>query len=296
MHAYATPAQGHQHLNRPESVTKFKTALKPSNRVPLTPLIDAPHTAPQRKHKPTEKDENRASVILILDHQLQAMPWESILNISSSSRHTNYYRLPSLPCFAAATRGKQEIDLTSCFYSINPGGDLLSTQNTFEHWFSNIPGWTGKAGVAPNSSELSSALQNKDLFVYCGHGGGEQYLSIPKLRSLDSCASSLLMGCSSGRLRLCKNGMFEPTGIVLAYMLAGCPSTVATLWDVTDKDIDRYCQAIITTWLSKRSEKSKEVGHVAHGARTACRLPYLIGAAPVCYGVPTRVIGGSSVT
>jgi separase len=35
------------------------------------------------------------------------------------------------------------------------------------------------------------------------------------------------------------NGEFEPSGMVLAYLLAGAPAVVGTLWDVTDRDCDR---------------------------------------------------------
>ena len=76
---------------------------------------------------------------------------------------------------------------------------------------------------------------------------------------LPKCAASLLMGCSSGRLRE-HGGEFEPTGKAtpscavvsavagapLAYLAAGCPCLVANLWDVTDRDIDRFCKEVVT--------------------------------------------------
>ena len=39
------------------------------------------------------------------------------------------------------------------------------------------------------------------------------------LRRMPCCASALLMGCSSGSLR--KAGEYEPSGPVLAYLMAG---------------------------------------------------------------------------
>ena len=71
------------------------------------------------------------------------------------------------------------------------------------------------------------------MFLYFGHGGAEQYVPLPTLRRLRRCAGSLLMGCSSGRLRA--NGGYEPAGAIWAYLLAGCPAAVANLWDVTDR-------------------------------------------------------------
>mmetsp|Transcript_7187 Transcript_7187/g.26433 ORF Transcript_7187/g.26433 Transcript_7187/m.26433 type:complete len:122 (+) Transcript_7187:1449-1814(+) len=103
------------------------------------------------------------------------------------------------------------------------------------------------------------------------------------------------------------------------YLNAGAPVVVANLWDVTDKDIDRFSERVLRTWLpssgtygksrhsqrisstskSPASEEAKEntrprelpnlVGAPVPQARAVCRLPYLNGAAPICYGVPTLV-------
>jgi len=77
----------------------------------------------------------------------------------------------------------------------------------------------GVAGAVPPAAQLAAALQGHQLFVYLGHGGGEQYLPPRSLRRLDGCAAALLMGCSSGRLR--RHGRYEATGAVLAYLLGG---------------------------------------------------------------------------
>jgi len=61
------------------------------------------------------------------------------------------------------------------------------------------------------------------VFVYLGHGGGEQYLPRRALARLPRCAGALLMGCSSGRLRA--HGAYDPSGTVLAYLLAGARTT-----------------------------------------------------------------------
>lgn len=37
----------------------------------------------------------------------------------------------------------------------------------------------GTAGSAPEPPEVAAALQGHQLFVYLGHGGGEQYLGAP---------------------------------------------------------------------------------------------------------------------
>ena len=265
--------------------------------------------------------------MVIFDALLQSLPWESAPGLGGQ----RLYRLPALPCAAAAAVAttsscavgstavapvlseesdettttttkllssssslhRRRIDISSTYYAINPSGDLSSTQDTFETWFQGLKGWTGRAGSAPPSAELASALQTKQLFVYCGHGGAAQYIPPARLRGLPRCAAALLMGCSSGRLQSGGgsnlNYYYEPTGVVLAYLLAGCPAAVANLWDVTDRDIDRFAQAVLMKWLKKEKKGGNDVAVSVAGARGVCKLPTLIGAAPVCYGVPTNV-------
>ena len=145
------------------------------------------------------------------------------------------------------------------------------------------------------------------------------------------------MGCSSGSLSL--NGCYTPQGAPLSYLLAGSPVIIANLWEVTDKDIDRFGKAMLDCCLKERltastgcvqcnlvAEKLKsmqitgtkgiakkktsrkknpedvdfgtpteccnhrpKIGSFMGQAREACTLPFLIGASPVCYGVPTGI-------
>jgi len=82
--------------------------------------------------------------------------------------------------------------------------------------------------------------------------------------------------------------------------LPGCPAAVGNLWDVTDRDIDRYTRAVLDEWTTAPGREADPhppavdppgglacMGHAVKTHRTKCRLPHLIGAAPVCYGLPT---------
>ncbi|KAJ1968935.1 separin protein [Dispira parvispora] len=180
------------------------------------------------------------------------------------------------------------------FYLLNPGQDLKHTQDMFEPVLRRQPGWDGIVGRVPMDKECEQALKSHDVYLYFGHSGGEQYLKGQKIRRFDRCAVSLLFGCSSGYLK--PAGEFDPCGIALDYMVAGCPSLVANLWDVTDKDIDRFSKAVLEEWGLVPSSDQTKVGDskdkgcslseaVARG-RDECHLKYLIGAAPVVYGIP----------
>ncbi|KAF6252748.1 peptidase family C50-domain-containing protein [Scenedesmus sp. NREL 46B-D3] len=254
------------------------------------------------------------------------------------------------------------LPLSGGFYLLNPDGDLQATQETFQGWLQQQLGQQGVAGSRPSPTQLSAALRQHQLFLYFGHGGGDQYVPLASLKRLDRCAGSLLMGCSSGRLR--QMGLYEPSGAIWGYLLAGCPAAVANLWDVTDRDIDRFAQAVLKQWSgdsedssssssssnssasqrnassaassSEASSRSKQ--HAEHAStarnhnssssskkkskasamqqdgsdavavydsgavsmcgavaasRQACRLPSLIGAAAVCYGLPAFVSSAS---
>lgn len=148
------------------------------------------------------------------------------------------------------------------------------------------------------------------------------------------------MGCSSGRFS--PRGDYEPVGVPLSYLMAGCPAAIANLWDVTDGDIDRFSRFLLHKWLgtpndvdmvtleqkvqntmdaciegagqhgskktcgtvksviksdklsdatkSRDGEMRLKMGSFIGEGRDLCRLPYLIGASPVYYGVPTSII------
>ena len=100
-----------------------------------------------------------------------------------------------------------------------------------------------------------------------------------KVRELNVKAATFLFGCLSGLLK--SQGFYEPQGIAVSYMIAHCPGLLANLWDVTDKDIDRFSMEMI-----KKIEFGCSIGVAITAARNACKLKYLVGAAPVWYGVP----------
>jgi len=119
----------------------------------------------------------------------------------------------------------------------------------------------------------------------------------------------MLWGCSSGSLK--EMGDFDRVGTPFNYMLAGwyvtsffsrldallnqgfprthSPLLVANLWDVTDRDIDKFSQAVFDSLRltpTRGEEEGMSVVTAVAQAREACKLKYLTGAAPVVYGIP----------
>ncbi|KAF9590960.1 hypothetical protein IFM89_000505 [Coptis chinensis] len=217
---------------------------------------------------------SRELIILVLDSDVQMLPWESLPVL----RKNEAYRMPSVGSISALVNGK--------------------------------------AGAPPSVEELVLALKNHDLFIYFGH----------ESRAVISQGALPFMGC------------YNPQGAVISYLLAGSPAIIANLWEVTDKDIDRFGKSMLSAWWLQERKSSTigynpvnlvekfesmdietnsgnaakktsrvtnnesnnnrfmdthgstpTIGSFMSNAREACTLLVLIGASPVCYGIPTSI-------
>ncbi|KAK3322569.1 peptidase family C50-domain-containing protein [Apodospora peruviana] len=240
---------------------------------------------------------------------------------------------PATPSSAAssgpeANEQKQQpeghhVSAASGTFILNPSCDLKSTQTMFEQpltsqlpaTFSSSTSWKKIVARPPTEAEFEQALSSSDILLYFGHGSGAQYIRGKTIRKLDRCrATVLLMGCSSARLA--DAGEFEVYGPAWNYMMAGCPAVVGTLWDVTDKDIDRFAGRVLEEWglvdqgvfssgensCNRRVRTSNNKGKgVAGGrgrsslvqavnrARGVCKFRYVNAASVVVYGIPVYV-------
>lgn len=228
--------------------------------------------------------DERQPILLALDSTLQRLPWESMpcLDLHSATR------IPSL-LFAqilltsSATLMQRGINPKSAYYMLNAEGDLSKTQARCEEKLRGRVGWKGLTGARPTPEECQLALSSHDLFVYCGHGSGEQYVRRDLVARLPRCAVGLLMGCSSGQLR--DEGDFEALGMATSFLLARSPSVVGNLWDVTDGDLDSLTLSLLDHWL----DLSLPLPVALAKARLVCKFRYLVAAATVCYGLPVVV-------
>ncbi|KAJ5655683.1 Peptidase C50 separase [Penicillium longicatenatum] len=229
--------------------------------------------------------------VLVLDKALHLFPWESLPCLQGYP----VCRVSSLECLRERVLQFREnrsgvvLDRTSGAFLLNPTGDLRTTQTTFEGDLAGLKSWTGVVNREPSEEEFRDCLESKDLFLYFGHGSGAQYIRGRTIKRLSKCAVAFLMGCSSGTLT--EAGEYEPYGTPMNYLHAGSPALVATLWDVTDRDIDRFASSTFDTWglfEQGTSPAQSDVGldTAIAGARGSCVLKYLNGAAPVVYGVP----------
>ncbi|XP_063149037.1 separin [Candoia aspera] len=224
-------------------------------------------------------------LVLVLDKHLQKLPWENIPCL----RNQSVTRLPSLHfllSYSLMKKYQEEtilnhgVNNSSTFYVLNPHKNLPGTEKMFKEWFQSEPGWTGVAGEAPSTDQVPLALEERDLYIYAGHGAGARF--VDSILKMDCKAVALLFGCSSAALAV--QGNLEGTGAILKFIMAGCPLVLGNLWDVTDRDIDRYMQALLNNWL-KAGSGAPLLQYVIE-SRQAPRLRYMIGAAPIAYGLP----------
>lgn len=283
-------------------------------------VLDALHVYHEEKSKGA-KNRQGSHVIMVMDKELQAFPWESL----SCLRGHAVSRMPSLGAIwerleaVHRQKGSTEgltIPSTQGAYILNPSSDLTSTQDTFGQLFDEqLVGFDGIVRRAPKEQEFETALHDKSLVLYFGHGGGAQFIRGRTIRKLDKCAVTLLMGCSSAKMTEC--GVYEPYGMPWNYINGGSAAVVGTLWDVTDRDIDRFALELMAGWGlieaagvpegtqetkagKRRAEKEKiskgpchpqqrgmvSLDEAVAQARDGCLLRYLNGAAPVMYGIP----------
>uniref|UniRef100_A0A3Q4HSX9 separase n=1 Tax=Neolamprologus brichardi TaxID=32507 RepID=A0A3Q4HSX9_NEOBR len=233
-----------------------------------------------------QRDEPRNHVVLILDKYLQKLPWESIPVLKSSS----VSRMPSLHSLLGLSIQKESIlrrgvDAKKVFYVLDPDDNLGNSQERFKDWFCSKPDWEGVCGAAPALGRLEEAVATKDVYIYVGHGAGARFLDSQAVLKRPLRAASLLFGCSSGALAV--RGQQEGNGIVLNYIIAGCPFILGNLWDVTDRDIDRFTKALLESWFSAGS--GAPLLDFMGSSRQATHLKYLIGSAPVVYGLPVHL-------
>jgi separase len=232
-------------------------------------------------------------LILVLDKRLQAFPWESLPCLEGKS----VSRMPSMLSLRERIRAMRRqrnvtddaagytVSKTSGTYILNPSQDLANTESTLAPPLAELAknqegNWTSIVRQAPTEDAFATALTMSPMLLYFGHGSGAQYIRPRKIKKLDRCSEVVwLMGCSSGAVT--EYGELEPFAVPLAYLMAGskapptssgeamdletngpqdsgqCMAVVATLWDVTDKDIDRFSLAMGEEWgLFSPSEAS----------------------------------------
>jgi separase len=144
------------------------------------------HASVRKKAKITPVEDSHT--FLVLDRNLQGIPWESI----PALRGQSVSRIPSLEFLVdrlhlakwqrketnhsedqdekdeEALIDRTHVDPRKTYYVLNPSGDLKGTEGRFASWLKEMHGvgWEGVMGRAPSEQQFLNALSRKDLVMY----------------------------------------------------------------------------------------------------------------------------------
>jgi separase len=280
-------------------------------------LIDLILSESNARSQQIEDVPSDGCLFLILDENLHRFPFEGMPSLVGHS----VCRVPSLSFILASLLERNVsqpgqthlVDPARASFVLDPESNLVSTRKRLKPVLDGIAiehdwDWDSAVGQIPNASFFEDGLIRQDgLFMYFGHGGAQTCYSRKQVENLmcerdghgaRACnATVILMGCSSGRLvsvnRKHSQALeqiplyYEPEGIALSYLCAGAPCVVGNLWDVTDHDIDRYSTTLLEKFL--QGDGGKSLASCVATSRSACKLRFIVGCAPVCYGVPVHL-------
>ncbi|CAH8586953.1 unnamed protein product [Schistosoma turkestanicum] len=228
-------------------------------------------------------NDNLFSIVFIPDRRLVYLPWEWILwDRNPDSYMPTMTRSFSLPLvighlatqFMPSRNVEANISLNSerdvscsfnpeaTFYVLNPESNLPSTQQTFEPLFRDLSSWRGVTGRIPTRKEVNDGFTNHDLLI-------------------------------SGKPR--SVGRHEPYTSLFNHLIAGCPFVCGLLWDVTDRDVDRFTLKFLMNWLGRdisdddhNTKANGTLGQSIFNATSACKLKHLVGKSVIVYGIPAE--------
>lgn len=211
------------------------------------------------------KLKTKSKLLLILEDSVSFFPFEAVFDVPAVRilSHDIIFQLIAL-------------DIKSIFYLLDPADDLKNTRSAISEYFKSkgfenkfLNGVIGRPLIAEEIKET----QRSELFMYFGHGTGKKYFdfqaAMPKIL--------FLFGCSSCRLVHVEN--FKANGFCLRH-LKKKRGILGNLWDVTDKDLDKFTIAFLEDFFS-----GKSVPDAVYMNKKVCKLRFLNSAALVTYGI-----------
>ncbi|XP_077295505.1 extra spindle pole bodies like 1, separase [Arctopsyche grandis] len=223
-------------------------------------FIDALSSVTSERELNGLKNCKRGPVILLMDEKLDTFPWE-VLPIFNGSPVT---RMECLSVTYALYKehetniknGYFQLKPASGRFLINPGGDLLRMEKRMasfmDYW---CPRWEGEKNTLTKSELYEKYLQDSDIFLYCGHGDGSQYMNggIERLSGIKSVA--ILSGCGSVSLRPPGTRLL-PIPTHSYFHIATCPCVIGMLWEVTDLEIDKVTSMLTSLFVPSTANKA----------------------------------------
>ena len=238
---------------------------------------------------PSDDEVILGELVLLVDKPSERIPWESLPLLRDSL--ISVTRTPSLSFLSAMWAPGKCFDGNRLFYVLNPEGNLKRTESRFREKLESVETWVGTSGVT-SGENVASLYKGEEIYLYCGHGAGEDFFSPSKICTRNRAPIALLMGCSSCRPRDIEIGDYESSGPAIEFLTHGSAAVVGNLWDVSDGEIDRLTSSVLSLWMGDRENdgnieiETLSLADALARSRSKCRLPYLVGAACIVMGVP----------
>jgi CHAT domain-containing protein len=206
---------------------------------PAAPLVVVPHGP--LAHVPFAALEDDRGTPLIVRHTLSLAPSISVLRYTAAKRRPPVAGSTSV--VFAAPEAPRESALPPLPGSADEGRRVASRLERFtptliegarasEQFAKNK--LAGAAFVHFATHGLVSEIRPSDSSIVLAAGEGEDgYLRAAEIYGLELSADLVVLsGCSTARGRLTGDGVF---GLPRAFMYAGAPSVMASLWDISDR-------------------------------------------------------------
>ena len=233
----------------------------------------------------SNSDLRRSIVYLMIQPELANFPFEFIdTNIVPKigwvlvESEQSFMRIPSIDTISRYLENSKKYpeikSINKWYYLINPQGDLTTTESRLKEFCSENNTWKGIFGQKPsNEEQFYTDLKKSEMLLYWGHGIGLDIYSPLRLSRNKIKSGWLMFGCQSASNKY--NGLLEMSNYFNYFFISGWPFFAGWLWDVIDKDIDKYTLSFMKTWFlesdimmsklrSKINQKDKENAQFDH--------------------------------
>lgn len=137
-----------------------------------------------------EVKAKRGALVLILDKEIQGLPWESMPCLLGQpvSRVPSVHTLALLHkthLLSESSVPRTGIRQDKIFYVLNPDQNLAKTQAKLEPALASLSLREGLIGQQPSLPQMKQVLSSMDAFMYCGHGSRLKHFSTQEIEKLN---------------------------------------------------------------------------------------------------------------
>ena len=163
------------------------------------------------------------------------------------SLNTNYIKLNPI---------RKNISITKeIFCLLNPKKDLVDTEKKI---LPIINKYKIKCinSKEPTEQEMNSIINDKLMYLFCGHGDSLKYLKKEYIESHKIKFLTFLFGCNSATSRLISGKDTQPLSTPQLFLKQLCPFFFGFLWPVSSLDLDDITIELLDTLFKSKNQIS----------------------------------------